>query len=239
MSIPDFVRDDLKRMELDLGDHQIELLGRYLDLLLDANTRVNLTAVKERDAAWRRLILDSLTLVPGLGDLPADAKVIDVGTGGGLPGVPLAIALPGVRFTLLDATGKKVRFLQECVETLGLPNATPLQGRAEDLGHDKSHRQRYDAAVTRAVGSVAEVMEYCAPLVREGGHILIVKGAKAEEELAAASDALTILGAGEVALIEGYPEGFDSELTIVSVIKDRPTPKTYPRKPGVPRSSPL
>lgn len=237
--IPPFVLEDLAAMDLELTANQLDRLARYLDLLLDANQRVNLTAVKQRDAAWRRLILDSLTLAAGLEPVEAGGRVIDVGTGGGLPGVPLAIARPDLRFTLLDATGKKVRFLEGCLEALGLDHAAALQGRAEDVGRDKRHRERYQAAVTRAVGSVGEVLEYCLPLIQVGGRVMVVKGAAAERELADAGDALALLGAGEVAMIEGYPDGFDSELVIVSVIKDRATPPAYPRRPGVPRSEPL
>ncbi len=232
----------LRAMDIELSDAQIDQLSRYLDLLLEANERVNLTAVRDRETAWHRLILDSLTLVPGLSDLPAGGTVIDVGTGGGLPGIPLAIARPDLKFTLLDATGKKVKLVQGFVESLGLPNVVAIQQRAETLGHDKAHRQRYGCAVSRAVGSVSEVLEYLLPLVSVGGRAMIIKGRKAEQETAAAGDALQTLGAGDVALIEGYPpdlEGVESELVIVSVMKDHPTPRMYPRPVGAPRSMPL
>lgn len=233
------MRPDLQRLSLSLSDETLDTLARYLGLLLEANQRVNLTAIKDPGTAWRRLITDSLTLLPGLEKLEAGAKVIDIGTGGGLPGMPLAVARPDVEFTLLDATGKKVDFLRGCVETLGLTNATPIQGRAEVLGHEPGHRQRYDLATVRAVGKVAEIAEYGLPMVKVGGQMLAMKGKAAEEELDAAGDALSMLGAGELALIDAYPEGVDSELVLISILKDRPTPKAYPREPGVPRKSPL
>jgi 16S rRNA (guanine527-N7)-methyltransferase len=114
-----------------------------------------------------------------------------------------------------------------------------IRGRAEVLGHDAAHRQRYDLATVRAVGKVAEIAEYCLPLVKEGGRMLAMKGQAAEEELDAAGDALTILGAGDIALIDAYPESFDSELVLISVIKEHPTPRKYPREAGVPKKSPL
>jgi len=237
--IPDFVPDDLGKLGLDLPAEALARLAEYLDLLLTANQRTNLTAIKDLDTAWRRLITDSLTLLPGLEVLEATAKVIDVGTGGGLPGMPLAIARPDLTFTLLDATGKKVAFLQSCIQTLGLKHVTAIQARAEVLGHETEHRHRYDLATVRAVGKVAEVAEYCLPFVRVGGRVLAMKGAAAERELAGAGDALSILGAGDIAVIDAYPNGFDSELVIVSMFKERQTPKAYPREPGVPKKTPL
>ncbi len=239
LAVPDFIRADLDKLELSIADDQLEALAHYLHLLLETNQRTNLTAVKDPDTAWRRLILDSLTLLPGLEMLEAGNTVIDVGTGGGLPGIPLAIARPDLSFTLIDATGKKVAFLQSCVEALGLKNVRPIQNRAEVLGHDPEHRQKYHLATVRAVGKVAEIAEYCIPLIKTGGRMLAMKGAAAESELADAGDALAVLGAGDLALIDAYPEGFDSELILISIVKDRPTPREYPREPGTPRKTPL
>ncbi len=220
--------------------HPPSAMSHYLDLLLEANARFNLTAVRERDTAWQRLILDSLTLQEALAQLPPGSRVIDVGTGGGIPGVPLAINLPGMQFTLLDATGKKVRFLEQAIATLSLPNVQAIQDRAETLGRNGQHRQHYDAAVSRAVGTVSEVLEYTLPLVKVGGQVLLLKGAEAQEQLAAAGDALDVLGAGDVAVFDAYPQGTgDRDLVIISVLKDRPTPAAYPRRPGVPKGQPL
>ncbi len=236
---PEDVKQDILRMGLSVPHDALDLLARYLGLLLSANERVNLTAIKEPTTAWRRLILDSLSLLPGLEGMPVGAKVIDVGSGGGLPGIPLAIVRQDLDFTLLDATGKKVAFLNDCIRELELSHARAIKDRAEKLGHDPAHRQQYDLATVRAVGKVAEIAEYCLPLVRVGGRMLAMKGQAAERELGEAADALAILGAGDLALVDAYPEGYDSELVLLSIIKERPTPNQYPREPGVPRKSPL
>ena len=237
-----------------LTDETEAALRRFLDLLLDENTRVNLTAVRDPQQAWRRLICDSLTLLGGIdagsedptADIPHPTclNIVDVGTGGGIPGMPLAIARSQATFTLLDATGKKIRFIQEAIEKLGLTNVRAIQERAETIGQAPAHRQKYDLAVSRAVGSVAEVLEYTLPLVKVGGRVLLLKGKEAERQLDEAADALTVLGGGEVAVFEAYEDAADDdlaakELVIISVLKEDTTPRDYPRRPGVPRSEPI
>jgi 16S rRNA (guanine527-N7)-methyltransferase len=140
---------------------------------------------------------------------------------------------------MLETTGKKADFIRGCIAALGLSNARVIQQRAETLGQEAGHRGVYDAAVSRAVGAMALVLEYSLPLVREGGRVLAMKGPRVEQELAESGDALEKLGAGELAVIEAYPESFGNDLVIVSIIKDRSTPKAYPRQPGIPKKQPL
>jgi len=239
LAVPDFVHADLAALGVELTAGQLGQLAGYLDRLLEANQRMNLTAVRERDAAWRRLIVDSLTVLPGLDGLPGGSRVVDVGTGGGMPGVPLAIARPDLRLLLADATGKKAAFVAEACAALGLDHVEAIQGRAETLGHDGRYRGVFDVAVCRAMGPVSVVLECCVPLVKVDGRVLAMKGPKAEQELRDASDALDKLGVGEVAVFEAYPETFDNGLVILSCVKTRPTPKAYPREPGLPKRSPL
>jgi 16S rRNA (guanine527-N7)-methyltransferase len=239
-AVPDFVHADLDALGMAIDAEALAKLADYLARLLEANRQMNLTAVREPDAAWRRLIIDSLTPLPWMENLPPQATVIDIGTGGGLPGVPLAITRPDLRFTLLDATGKKVRFLEGCIEALGLSGSVrAIQDRAETLGHRGPHREHYDLAISRAIGHMSEVLEYSLPLVRVGGRVLAMKGPRAEQELEEAGDALSILGGGELEVFDAYPESFDNDLVIISVTKDRPTPKGYPRAPGTPKGSRL
>ncbi|MEM6334304.1 MAG: 16S rRNA (guanine(527)-N(7))-methyltransferase RsmG [Planctomycetota bacterium] len=234
------MNDSIARLGIDLDESVVDRLSRYLDLLLDVNQRVNLTAVREWEAAWSRLIVDSLTVIPFLDEAEdGGLRVIDVGTGGGLPGLPMAIARPGWSVTMTDATGKKVDAVRGFIDSLGVENAEAVQGRAETMGHEAGHREAYDVAVCRGVGPMAEVLEYTLPLVRVGGAVLAMKGPKAEGELAEAGDAIEALGGGEVAVYDAYPEGFENDLVVVWVTKAAATPKGYPRQPGVPKREPI
>lgn len=215
-------------------DHgELEKLGRYLALMLDTNTRVNLTAITEPADAWMRHNLDSLTLLPFL--VQAEAKtVIDVGSGGGAPGIPLAIALPDVEFTLLEATGKKVAFLEMCVEALGLRNVRVVNDRAETAGaKDSPLRGRFDVAIARALGPLPVLLELTVPFVKVSGFLLAVKGARADAEIREAKQALHMLHC-EVANVH---ETLTSRIVVVE--KLRATPGKYPRSPGEPKRSPL
>lgn len=240
--VPAFVADALVALEVRLEPSVLGQLAYYLDLLLEANQHVNLTGIRDRDEAWRRHIIDSLTLLAGLSDVTdqdTPVKIIDVGSGGGLPGIPVAIALPGVRMTLLEATGKKARFLEQCVTQLKLTNVRVVQDRAETLGQAQAHRQHYDIAICRALGPLRQVLEYALPLVAVEGRLLVMKGPKVEAELRDAGDALAILGAGELQVFDAYPASFGQGTVIVQVDKARSTPDEYPRRPGIPRQEPL
>lgn len=242
MIIPDFVREELQRMGIEVQESALDQMARFLEILLITNQNFNLTAARDIDAAWRRLILDSLTLLPSLDDIApggVSANTIDIGSGGGVPGIPLAIARPDLSFILLEAVGKKTIYLRRAVEHLKLGAVTVIEDRAENLGQDPAHRNHYDLAFSRAVGSVAEVLEYSLPLLKVGGRILAMKGAKAERELGEASDALLVLGGGDVKILEAYPHEPDRNLVIIDLVKQKPTPTTYPRRPGVPKRSPL
>ncbi|MBI1370629.1 MAG: 16S rRNA (guanine(527)-N(7))-methyltransferase RsmG [Planctomycetes bacterium] len=218
-----------------LPDEQVALLGRYLFELLETNKLFNLTAIREPEAAWMRHVLDSLSVVPLLEGVH---RMIDVGSGGGLPGMVLAIARPQVKVTLLEATGKKAKFLRETAGKLGLGNVEVVNERAETAGQDKRYRERFDMAVARAVGPLNVLLELTLPLVQVGGRVVAMKGKRAEEELQAAGDALMVLGGGEVNVYEALP-GLEDDADLIEVVKDHATGKTYPRRPGVPKTEPL
>ena len=225
----------------DTGD--VEKLGLFLALLFAGNEHLNLTAVKEPDAAWEKHVLDSLTLLQVIAEVPEGSRVIDVGTGGGLPGVPLAICCPHLKFVLLDATKKKTQFLDAVIRRLGLKNATTCTGRAEEVGHDRGtrtstgrtggHREIYDAVVARAVGKLSVLAELVVPLAKSGGVIALIKGGKAPEEIIEAVEALRLIKATALPPIK-TPTG-----QIVLLRKDAATPKIFPRRSGEPARAPL
>jgi 16S rRNA (guanine527-N7)-methyltransferase len=231
----------------DAGD--VGALGKYLELLFAANETMNLTAVRDVEQAWMRHILDSLTLLPLLADLPERGRVIDIGSGGGLPGIPLAITMPHLSFTLLEATGKKAVFLRGVADQMNLKNVSVLNQRAEIAAHDRGmkkatgrfggHRETYDAVVARAVGRLHTLAEITVPFAKPtrgeepGGIVLLIKGAQADAELAEAQGALHALKAVHTGTIE-TPTG-----RIVMLAKGAATPKLYPRHDGEPKRSPL
>lgn len=209
-----------------------EQLAAYLELLLATNEAFNLTAIRDLGEAWTKHALDSLTIARTLAALPAGAEVVDVGSGGGLPGIPLAIAIPTLRFTLLEATQKKANFLAETARALGLSNVRVEQSRAESFGQGAG-REHFAAATSRAVSRLPVLLELTLPLVRSGGVSIAIKGAQAELEIAEAERALSLLH-GQVELLEQTATG-----QVVVVRKLAPTPRRYPRRPGEPKRSPL
>ena len=237
--IPSFVSQQLDAIGVSLDNQQIQLMAAYLDMMLQTNKQFNLTAIKELDPAWERHIIDSLTLVPGLIEWPPESRLIDVGTGGGLPGIPIAIALPHLKVTLLETTGKKARFCQQVVDTLGLKNIVIINNRSETLGQNRLYREHFDMAVSRAVGPMRVLLEFMLPLVKVGGWMYALKGPALERELAEAGDALSILGGGEVVAVEAYPDGFNNQSVVVGIEKAARTPQAYPRLPGIPKQQPL
>ena len=164
---------------LELAADEWRMLGTFLDLLTEANKRMNLTRIVERDDAWSRHVLDSLTLLPFI-EAAGARHLLDLGSGGGFPGVPIAVCRPDLPVTLLEATGKKARFLAEAATALGLENVTVLSERAETLGSpDGGGRGAWDVVTARAVGGLPVLLELALPLVSEGGALLAIKGERA------------------------------------------------------------
>lgn len=226
---------------VDLSDAQVSRFEQYADLLLDWNQRINLTAITDRDELFVRHFLDSLTLIPIIEDgfNSAALRCIDVGSGGGLPGIALAIVRPQWHITLLDSTRKKVNVLETFIGELALDNVTAVWGRAEEIADEPARREQYDVAVARAVAELRELAEYCLPFVRVGGVVLAPKGADIDEEVAAAEHALEVLGGRLLEVVPIQVPALDEPQTVVIVEKIAPTPEKYPRRPGRPGKRPL
>jgi len=223
-----------------IPEDQKTKLRLYLDEVLRANRQFNLTAVRDPEIAWSKHILDSLQGLSTEGSTPfiARARVIDVGSGAGFPGVVLAIAKPDLQVTLLEATRKKCNFL-EAATSIHAPNAQVLCARAEDAGHDLQWREKFDVAIARAVGSFSEVCELCLPFVKVGGHVLLWRGQYAFLEIEESKRALQTLG-GVAEVLPAYTlPHHDTNYHLVLIKKTKKTPPIYPRRSGVPKQEPL
>jgi 16S rRNA (guanine527-N7)-methyltransferase len=225
---------------LDLSPEQLASFETFFRLLVEWNEKFNLTAITEYADVQVKHFLDSLAVVRALPKGELDGKrVIDIGAGAGFPGVPLAIAFPYLRVTLVEATGKKVRFLDELVRELGLENVIALKARAEELAHDAHHRERYDFAVARAVAYLRTLAEYTLPFVRAGGSFIAQKGPGAEDENYAAAHAIDTMGGKTRELIAYDLPTLDETRYLVVIDKVAPTPRRYPRRAGLPEKKPL
>lgn len=216
-----------------LTESQAAAFSNYCALLLDWNNRMNLTAILEPSEIVQKHFADSL-LPAGL--LPQGARVIDVGTGAGFPGVPLRILRPDLKLTLLDSLKKRVGFLNALCGGLGLGDVTILHARAEDGGRDPALRGAFDIALSRAVAPCPVLLELTVPFLRAGGLSLMYKGPQAQAELAGAGRALRLLNCR--ARLEAFPAPW-GERFIILAEKLGETPAAYPRKAGTPSKSPL
>lgn len=237
------LRAGARELGLALTDAQIERFDRYQAELIDWNQRMNLTAIVAAEEIEIRHFLDSLTVVEALPEDVragrATAKLIDVGAGAGFPGVPLAIVCPNLRVTLVEATQKKCRFLDHLQMALGLSNTSIRCGRSEDLARQADLREAYDLAVARALAPLSVLTELCLPFLRLGGRLIALKKRGIEEEVSAASRAIKLLGGQlEPPILVRVPI-LNEDRQLIIIHKARPTPATYPRRPGTPGKSPL
>jgi 16S rRNA (guanine527-N7)-methyltransferase len=233
--VNDLWSDLARRANLELSDAQRQKLARYLDLLFEANARMNLTRITDRAAAEVQHVGDSLTVLP---HLPAGAiRVADVGSGGGAPGIPLAIARPDATFLLIESTKKKAAFLKQAIDALELTNVSVSEWRAEDVGHSNS-RETFDVALARAVATLSWLAEWCLPLVKKGGKILAMKGPKVADELPEAKRSITMAGGGE-AIVHPVDLPGTEHRVIVEVPKIARSDKRLPRPATQAKGKPL
>ena len=224
-----------KQIEIELTKEQIEKYYNYMDLLLEWNGKINLTAIIDPKEIILKHFVDSLTIAKYIKD---DEKLIDVGTGAGFPGIPLSIVKENTDIVLLDSLNKRINFLEEIKQNLKLKNITTIHGRAEEFGKNKNEREKYDIATSRAVASLNILLEYLLPLVKVGGRAICMKGSNIEE-VENAKNALEILG-GKIEKIEEITlPNSDIKRNIIIVEKVKSTPLKYPRKPGTPSKEPI
>ncbi len=244
------LRGIAEALGLPLSASQVHQFEEYYRHLIAANRRVSLTSVTDYEEVQTRHFGESLAVGAALYRARVlrtgeSSAVVDLGAGAGFPGLPLKIAHPSLRLTLLEATAKKASFLNQLVAQLELPDVVVISERAETVAHDPAHRQRYDLVLARAVAPLAVLIELALPFLRVGGHLATPKGSRAPKEIAEAGPALEICG-GRILSAQPLPSpppslrsGQALPLTLVLVEKVGPTPAAYPRRPGIPARRPL
>lgn len=221
-----------------VSHEQASLFGKYLNLLLDWNQKINLTAITDPEEVVVKHFIDSVVLVPYLNKY-SSLSVLDVGTGAGFPGIPLKIVLPEINVVLLDSLNKRVLFLENVIKELDLRDISAVHGRAEDFGKQPGYREAFDIVTSRAVAKLSVLSELCMPFVKVGGKFVSYKGAKAEEEIKEAKNAVNILGGVVSDLTEISLPGMEDKRALVFIEKKKATPEKYPRKAGTPEKKPL
>ena len=232
-----YLVDTLDKWNFKLSSHQIEQLDKYYELLIEKNKVMNLTAITEFDEVVVKHFVDSLSICTVL---PDDVKTVcDLGTGAGFPGIPMAIAYQNLKFTLIDSLNKRIKFLQEVVDIIGLTNVTLVHARAEEAGRNKIYRENFDLVVSRAVANIATLSEYCLPLVKQNGYFISFKSGDIQDEITQSGKAINKLGGSlNKPVIFNLPNT-DISRSFLIINKDKSTPKVYPRKAGTPSKEPL
>lgn len=228
----------LSELNICLSDEQKSQFIKYYEMLVEKNKVMNLTAITEFDEVIEKHFLDSLALSTIM-DLHQSLYVLDLGTGAGFPGIPLKIAFPELNIVLMDSLQKRVKFLQEVIDELGLTDIQAIHGRAEETGRNKLYREQFDLCVSRAVANITTLSEYCLPFVKEGGRFISYKSSSIDEELEEGKKGIFLLG-GKVSDLHKFqlPDS-DLQRSFVVIDKAKKTPKAYPRKAGTPSKDPL
>ena len=232
-----YLTDTLSSWNFTLSDNQIKQLDLFYELLVEKNKVMNLTAITEFDEVIVKHFADSLSICTVLPD--SVNSVCDLGTGAGFPGIPMAIAYPELQFTLIDSLNKRIKFLQEVVDALGLTNVTLIHARAEEAGRNKLYREKFDLVVSRAVANISTLSEYCLPLVNIGGYFISFKSGDVKEEIDASGSAIKKLGGSINKPVYFSLPDTDINRSFLIINKEKNTPKAYPRKAGTPSKEPL
>jgi len=230
-----------KKLGLELTPAQLEQFDGYYHELVDWNRRVNLTAITGYEEVRLKHFLDSLTIILAWPPQAAeqDLCLIDVGTGAGLPGIPLKIAFPSIKLALLEATAKKADFLSYIVQKLGLDDVEVVIGRAEEVAHQAQYREKFDLVLSRAVASLPVLVELTLPFCAVGGSFIAQKKGTIDEEIGRAGRAIELLGGSLREVKKVDLPAFPDERYLVIIDKLSPTPEKYPRRTGIPAKRPL
>ena len=227
---------NVDKLGINLSEIQLKQFYNYMNLLIEWNKKINLTAITEPDEIILKHFVDSLTISKYISD---GTKVVDVGTGAGFPGIPLKIVRQDVDITLLDSLQKRINFLEEVINELNLEKIKTVHSRVEDFGKNKEYREEFDIATSRAVANLSTLSEYLLPLVKVGGKVISMKGSLIQEELENSKNAIKILG-GQIEKVDEFDlPNSDISRNIVLIDKIKNTPNRYPRKAGEPSKKPL
>lgn len=230
--------EKVKELSIVLNDKQIQQFEQYYNILVEWNRVMNLTAITEYEEVVEKHFLDSLTIVYAI-NMEKIETLIDVGTGAGFPGIPLKIAFPHLKVTLLDSLNKRIKFLNEVIDLLELNDIKAIHGRAEDYAKQAEYREQYDICVSRAVANLATLSEYCLPYVKMDGLFVPYKSGEIDEELKSSEKAVSILGGKVEEVVKFQLPGTDIGRSFVKIHKIKETKKKYPRKAGMPTKEPL
>ena len=228
----------LEQLNIPYDEEIIKKYEAYMEGIIEWNEKVNLTSITDKDEFIVKHYIDSVMCVP-CKEFQNAERIIDVGTGGGFPGIPLALAAPDKEFVLMDSLNKRIKIINELCAEIGIENVTAVHARAEELAKNKEHRENYDLCVSRAVANLSTLSEYCLPFIKKGGYFLSYKGPDSEQEVKDAKKAISILGGKIEREEKASLEDFNLEHKIIYIKKIKDTPAKYPRKAGTPSKEPL
>lgn len=227
----------LNKFDINLDKKQVDKLIYYMNAVLLENSKLNLTAITDKDEFILKHIIDSIVMINSK-HITTGTSMIDIGTGAGFPGIPLKIVYPEINLVLVDSVEKKLKFISKTIDSMGI-EAKLVHERAEKLGQDPNYREKHDIVISRAVAQLQVLGELCLPLVKIDGIMITSKGPKYHEEINIAHEAIEKLGGDADNLVIKNIDLCEIERYIINVRKISPTPKKYPRKPGVPNKNPL